>query len=124
MLQPCAGAGEPAGRHRRRTGVPAQRATAVYRGWRGGSPEWVSLRLTATSAGRVAVQLPGQGGTWRDCASAAINAGFNGELRLEVASRSADFEAVRIVLKGPVTVSALQLGVLALPDDSPSVPFE
>jgi beta-glucosidase len=103
---------------------PARRATAVYRGWHGGSPEWVSLRLTATSAGRVAVQLPGQGGTWRDCASAAINPGFNGELRLEVASRSADFEAVRLVLEGPVTVSALQLGVLALPDDSPSVPFE
>ena len=103
---------------------PAQRATAVYRGWEGGRPGRVALRLTATSAGRVAVQLPGQGGTWRDCASAAINPGFNGELRLEVASRSADFEAVRIVLEGPVTVSALQLGVLALPDNSPSVPFE
>ncbi len=89
---------------------PAERATAVYRGWRGSSPEWVSLRLSATSAGRVAVQLPGQGGTWRDCASAAIKPGFNGGLRLEVASRSTDFEAVRIVLEGPVTVSALQLG--------------
>jgi beta-glucosidase len=88
---------------------PLERATAVYRGWQGRAPEWVSLRLSATSAGRIAVQLPGQGGTWRDCASAAIKPGFNGELRLEVASRSADFEAVRIVLKGPVTLSALQL---------------
>jgi beta-glucosidase len=88
---------------------PDERATAVYRGWQGGAPEWVSLRLSATTAGRVAVQLPGRGGTWRDCADAAVQPGFNGELRLDVAGRGADFEAVRIVLEGPVTLTAVQL---------------
>jgi beta-glucosidase len=88
---------------------PDERATAVYRGWQGGAPEWVSLRLSATTASRVAVQRPGRGGTWRDCADAAVQPGFNGELRLDVAGCGADFEAVRIVLEGPVTLTAVQL---------------
>ena len=89
---------------------PQESATAVYRGWEGGRPERVALRLSATAAGRVAVQLPGRGGTWREYADAAIQPGFSGELRLELAGGGADFEAVRIVLEGPVTLSALELG--------------
>ncbi|WP_247047313.1 beta-glucosidase [Arthrobacter rhizosphaerae] len=88
---------------------PEERATAVYRGWQGSAPGRASLRLSTTGACRIAVQLPGRGGTWRDCADAAIQPGFNGELRLEVAGRGGDFEAVRIVLEGPVTLSALRL---------------
>ncbi|WP_309108815.1 glycoside hydrolase family 3 C-terminal domain-containing protein [Arthrobacter sp.] len=88
---------------------PAQSATAVYRGWQGLAPKGASFRLSTTGYCRIAVQLPGLGGTWRDCADAAIRPGFNGELRLEMAGHSAEFEAVRIVLKGPVTVSALHL---------------
>jgi hypothetical protein len=88
---------------------PRESATAVYRGWQGRAPKGASFRIATTGPSRIAVQLPGLGGTWRDCADAAIQPGFNGELRLEVAVRSGDFEAVRIVLKGPVTLSALQL---------------
>lgn len=88
---------------------PVERATAVYRGWQGRAPQGARFRLSTTGACRVAVQLPGLGGTWRNCAAAAIPPGFNGELRLEMAGSSGDFEAVRIILEGPVTLSALQL---------------
>ena len=86
-----------------------ERATAVYRGWQGRAPQGARFRLSTTGPGKIAVQFPGLGGTWLDCASAAIQPGFNGELRLEMAGRSGDFEAVRIVLEGPVTLSALRL---------------
>ena len=89
---------------------PQESATAVYRGWEAGRAERMALRLSATDAGRVAVQLPGRGGTWRDCADELIQPGFSGELRVELAGGGADFEAVRIVLEGPVTLSALELG--------------
>ncbi|MEW9871630.1 glycoside hydrolase family 3 C-terminal domain-containing protein [Arthrobacter sp. HS15c] len=89
-------------------------ATAVYRGWEGGRPGRVALRLTAgAGAGRVAVQLPGRGGTWTDAAEAAVDPRFDGELLLELAGSGmaggSGLEAVRIVLAGPLTVSGLRV---------------
>jgi beta-glucosidase len=93
-------------------------ATAVYRGWQGGPPERVALRLTASGAGSVTVQLPGRGGTWTDSAEATVDPGFDGELLLELDGRAlasgsgdldGDLDAVRIVLAGPVTVSELRV---------------
>ena len=87
-------------------------ATAVYRGWEGGRPGRVALRLTASGASRVVVQLPGRGGTWTDAAEAAVGPGFDGELLLELdgtGRAGCDLEAVRIVLAGPLTVSGLQV---------------
>ena len=74
----------------------------------------MALRLTAAiGAGRVAVQLPGRGGTWTDAAEAAVGPGFGGELLLELdgsgQAGSAGLDAVRIVLAGPLTMSGLQV---------------
>lgn len=92
---------------------PQESATAVYRGWQGSTPGRVALRLTAgPGAGRVAVQLPGRGGTWTDSADATVDPGFDGEMLLELdggALAGGEPEAVRIVLAGPVTVSELQV---------------
>ncbi|WP_066289504.1 glycoside hydrolase family 3 protein [Arthrobacter sp. B6] len=92
---------------------PQERATATYRGWEGGRPGRVALRLTARGAGRVAVQLPGRGGTWTETTEATVDAGFGGELLLELddsgLDAGSDFKSVRIVLAGPVSVSELQV---------------
>ena len=94
---------------------PQESATAVYRGWEGGTPEQVALRLTAgAGVGRVAVQLPGRGGTWTDSAEATVDPGFDGELALLLdglrhAVGGGGAESVRIVLAGPLTVSELQV---------------
>ena len=91
---------------------PQESATAVYRGWQGNTPECVALRLTASGPGRVAVQLPGRGGTWTDSAEATVDPGFDGELALVLASGALDGagpEAVRIVLAGPLKMSKLQV---------------
>ena len=86
-----------------------EEATAVYRGWQGGPPSAVAVRLrTGESAGRIAVKLPVCGGTWTDAAEATVARGFNGELLLELEG-GGDVEAVRIVLSGPLTVSELRL---------------
>ncbi|HEY9356242.1 MAG TPA: hypothetical protein VIQ52_08055, partial [Arthrobacter sp.] len=82
------------------------------RGWEGGRPGRVALRLTASGASRVVVQLPGRRGTWTDAAEAAVGPGFDGELLLELdgtGRAGCDLEAVRIVLAGPLTVSGLQV---------------
>ncbi len=95
---------------------PQEAATAAYRGWEGSRPERVTLRivagLAAPAPGSVAVQLPGRGGTWVTAAEAAVPPGFDGELVLETERNGTSgpgFAAMRIVLSGQVTVSALQV---------------
>lgn len=73
----------------------------------------MALRLTAgAGAGRVAVQLPGRGGTWTDAAEAEVGPGFGGDVLLELdgsGQAGSGLEAIRIVLAGPLTVSELQV---------------
>ncbi|WP_457963905.1 glycoside hydrolase family 3 C-terminal domain-containing protein [Arthrobacter sp. D1-29] len=87
-----------------------ERATAVYRGWEGGAPQSVVLRLSAAGAGRVAVQLAARGGTWMDVGSADVSNGFSGERRLGLSAAAGTFTALRLVLEGSITVTELQVG--------------